>query len=62
MPSAVNAASKAERELIAAYVSGLNACRYCHGVHAATAGLFGIAEAALTALLSDVDSAPFPSR
>jgi alkylhydroperoxidase family enzyme len=28
--------SAAERELIAAYVSGLNACTYCHGVHAAT--------------------------
>jgi alkylhydroperoxidase family enzyme len=25
--------SVAERELIAAYVSGLNACGYCHGVH-----------------------------
>jgi AhpD family alkylhydroperoxidase len=27
----------AERELIAAYVSGVNQCRYCHAVHAATA-------------------------
>jgi hypothetical protein len=27
--------TEAERELIAAYVSGLNGCRYCHGVHAA---------------------------
>lgn len=26
----------AERELIAGYVSGLNACNYCHGVHEAT--------------------------
>jgi uncharacterized peroxidase-related enzyme len=50
--------SMAERELIAAYVSGLNACRYCHGVHAETAGLFGIPEATLAALLSDVDTAP----
>jgi alkylhydroperoxidase family enzyme len=24
--------TEAERELIAAYVSGLNRCRYCHGV------------------------------
>ncbi|MEE8545494.1 MAG: carboxymuconolactone decarboxylase family protein, partial [Alphaproteobacteria bacterium] len=30
--------SEGERELIAAYVSGLNACTYCLGVHAATAG------------------------
>jgi AhpD family alkylhydroperoxidase len=36
--------SVAERELIAAYVSGLNACGYCHGVHAATAEAFGIPE------------------
>src|SRR5690349_7984961 len=36
--------SIAERELIAAYVSGLNACRYCHGVHQATAQAFGIGD------------------
>ena len=34
----------AERELIAAYVSGLNACNYCHGIHTVTAQQFGIAE------------------
>jgi uncharacterized peroxidase-related enzyme len=33
----------AERELIAAYVSGLNGCGYCHGVHAATAERMGVA-------------------
>lgn len=32
----------AERELIAAYVSGLNRCRYCHGVHTATAERMGV--------------------
>jgi uncharacterized peroxidase-related enzyme len=52
----------AERELIAAYVSGLNACGYCHGVHAATAALFGVAEDTLAALLSDVDTAPVDER
>jgi uncharacterized peroxidase-related enzyme len=52
----------AERELIAAYVSGLNSCRYCHGIHAATAELFGIAEGTLAALLSDVDTAPVEER
>jgi AhpD family alkylhydroperoxidase len=36
--------SVAERELIAAYVSGLNACDYCHGVHSATARAFGVDE------------------
>lgn len=43
----------AERELIAAFVSGLNACTYCHGVHAATARAFGIDEAVLANLVSD---------
>ncbi len=50
--------SVADRELIAAYVSGLNACGYCHGVHQATARAFGVPEGTLTALLADVDSAP----
>jgi len=50
--------SVAERELIAAYVSGLNACRYCHGVHTATARAFGIGEGTLGALLADVTTAP----
>jgi uncharacterized peroxidase-related enzyme len=34
--------TEGERELIASYVSGLNHCRYCHGVHSATAQLLGI--------------------
>jgi uncharacterized peroxidase-related enzyme len=31
-----------ERELIAAYVSGLNGCQYCYGVHTATAEHLGV--------------------
>lgn len=50
--------SVAERELIAAYVSGLNACPYCHGVHAATARRFGVSEHVLTDLLQDVERGP----
>ena len=46
----------AERELIAAYVSGLNACIYCHGIHTATAEAFGVEEGLLAELLQDVDS------
>ena len=34
--------SVGERELIAAYVSGLNACRFCFGAHAAIAQSHGI--------------------
>lgn len=45
--------SAGERELIAAFVSGLNACTYCHGVHAATARAFGIEEALLERLVED---------
>src|SRR5262249_32809434 len=54
--------SLAERELIAAYVSGLNAYRYCHGVHAATARAFGIGAGTLGALLADVGAAPVAER
>jgi uncharacterized peroxidase-related enzyme len=54
--------SVAERELIAAYVSGLNACRYCHGVHTATAQAFGVSEDMLGALLNDVTTAPVDDR
>src|SRR5215813_7090207 len=32
----------AERELIAAYVAGLNNCNYCHAVHSQTAITLGI--------------------
>jgi uncharacterized peroxidase-related enzyme len=46
-----------QRELIAAYVSALNACHYCHGVHQATAARFGVAEAVLTGLMADVETA-----
>ncbi len=51
-----------ERELIAAYVSGLNACTYCYGVHSATAEVFGISEGLLIDLLDDVGSAPVDPR
>ena len=54
--------SAAERELIAAYVSGLNACGYCHGVHDATAQAFGLSAGILDALLDDIDAAPIEAR
>ena len=52
----------AERELIAAYVSGLNACRYCHSVHTATAEAFGVPEGLLADLLEDPDGAAVEAR
>lgn len=52
----------AQRELIAAYVSGLNACDFCHGAHALAARVYGIDEALFEALLEDVETAPIEDR
>jgi uncharacterized peroxidase-related enzyme len=52
----------AERELIAAYVSGLNDCGYCHGIHTATAEAFGVPEGLLSAALTDLDAAPVDEK
>ncbi len=51
-----------ERELIAAYVSGLNACQYCHGVHAATAARFGVPESLIKTLIENPAEAPVEAR
>lgn len=50
------------RELIAAYVSGLNGCRYCHGAHVAFAESHGIDPDLLAALLDDPETAPVDDR
>ncbi|MGW5054403.1 carboxymuconolactone decarboxylase family protein [Actinokineospora sp. NPDC004072] len=52
----------AERELIAAYVSGVNGCAYCHGVHTQTAQAFGVPEGLLAAALADLDTAPVDDK
>ncbi|MEM9619880.1 MAG: peroxidase-related enzyme [Pseudomonadota bacterium] len=49
--------SVAERELIAAFVSGLNACNFCFGAHKIYARAFGVDEAVIDALVADVDKA-----
>lgn len=54
--------SEGERELIAAYVSGLNACDYCQGVHAKTAQAFGIAEGVFEELMIGIDGAELDER
>jgi uncharacterized peroxidase-related enzyme len=51
-----------QRELIAAYISALNACHYCHGVHQATATRFGIAPTVLAALMQEVNTAPVEDK
>jgi AhpD family alkylhydroperoxidase len=43
--------AQGQRELIAAYVSGLNACTYCHGTHLAVAAACGVAPEVIKALL-----------
>ncbi|MHC4995462.1 MAG: carboxymuconolactone decarboxylase family protein [Planctomycetota bacterium] len=48
----------AQRELIAAYVSGLNACRYCHGIHTMVAERFGVEPGLIKQLIADLDAAP----
>jgi uncharacterized peroxidase-related enzyme len=46
-----------EREFMAAYVSGVNACQYCHGAHTAAAKQFGVPEQLITNALRDPASA-----
>src|SRR5712691_556030 len=54
--------SPGERELIAAYVSGLNSCRICFESHALVARDFGIDETVLRSLIDDVDTASVDAR
>lgn len=46
----------AQRELIAAYVSGVNSCTYCHGAHVVAARAFGISEELFEGLLIDIET------
>lgn len=54
--------SEAERELIAAYVSGLNRCRYCHGVHTATAERLGVEAGVIAQILTEAGLAAIPEK
>lgn len=51
-----------EKELIVAFVSGLNACQYCFGVHKKTAKAFGVDESLIEALLVDFEHEPVDAR
>jgi uncharacterized peroxidase-related enzyme len=51
-----------ERELIAAYVSGVNSCSYCHGVHTVTAEACGIEAGLAPAAVADLDAAPVDDK
>lgn len=49
--------SIAQRELLAAFVSGVNACKYCTGAHTATAIEFGVEESLISSLVDNIDTA-----
>jgi uncharacterized peroxidase-related enzyme len=51
-----------ERELIAAFVSGVNSCRYCHGAHSLVARAFGVDDAMLRASLDNIEAVPIDKR
>jgi uncharacterized peroxidase-related enzyme len=60
---APSALTPGQRELIAAYVSGLNRCQYCHGVHAETAKAYeDIPRQAVDRMLDDLDTAGFDEK
>jgi len=50
--------SVAQRELIATYVSALNACQFCIGAHRIYARAFGIDDGLIDALIEDAATAP----
>lgn len=49
--------SDQQRELIAAYVSGLNECEYCYGVHSACVVNYGVGRETLDAMFVDLETA-----
>ena len=49
--------SDTDRELIAAYVSGLNACSFCYRGHKAIAEMFGVKEGLIDSLVEDLEAA-----
>lgn len=46
----------AQRELIAAYTSGLNTCRFCCDTHTATAEALGVGKGLVDSLIADLDA------
>jgi uncharacterized peroxidase-related enzyme len=54
--------SVAERELIAAFVSRLNACEYCAGAHGAIAEIQGMPTGIVERLATDVTTAPIDKK
>lgn len=45
-----------QREMMAAFVSGINACGYCYGAHTASSKQFGVSEQLIVDLVADIDT------
>lgn len=54
--------SYGQKELFAAYVSGLNACSFCYGSHVSVAENFGISPEIIESLLEDISKAPIEEQ
>lgn len=54
--------SPRQHELIAAFVSGINECQYCYGVHSQTALAFGIEEQLLRQMLFGLEDSPIDAK
>ena len=54
--------SAGQRELIAAYVSALNGCKYCRASHASVAEAFGMRQGLIGELVDDLEAAQPPVR
>jgi uncharacterized peroxidase-related enzyme len=51
-----------ERELIAAFVSSVNTCRFCFGAHSRVARAFGVDEEVIATLVDDIELASIEAR
>ena len=51
-----------ERELIAAYVSGLNACGFCYGAHKLYAEIFGFDPDLVEEMVANLETAPVDEK
>ena len=54
--------SHEQRELIAAFASGLNNCTYCYNTHKATAEAVGVEEGLLDSMVDDLDGADIDEK
>jgi len=53
--------TSSEKELIAAFVSGLNACHFCYGSHVAVATKFGVSAELIESLVLDLGNSGIDS-